>query len=243
MAVSEAQKRATAKYEKENYDKVLVRFSKGTKKRIERQSESINAYIIQAVIERLEADEDETLQEPIQIAQNAEIKPETVKADKYIKDPGKSEIKANTTPQQDGNTEEQKIAELQAMIDRKKAEQERRKAEKEAEKERQRQKEAEELADGIRKLQQEQKERKEKELAEDRAKFEQFDEDKIKAMLNDKEFRACVANPIYEADFVKNYGICNYERVQKCLQEIEDEEKESERKESIASVNCPFLER
>lgn len=237
MAVSEAQKRATAKYEKENYDKVLVRFSKGTKKRIERQSESINAYIIQAVIERLEADEDETLQESIQ---NAKIKPERPEVEKSTKEPEKSEIKANTTIQHEEKTEEEKMAELQAMIGRKKAEQERRKAEKEAEKERQRQKEAEELADGIRKLQQEQKEQKEKELAEDRAKFEQFDEDKIKAMLNDKEFRACAANPIYEADFIKNYGICNYERVQKCLQEMEDEEKETTRKESIVSANCPF---
>lgn len=33
MPVSDAQKRATAKYEKEAYDKVLVRFPKGTKKR------------------------------------------------------------------------------------------------------------------------------------------------------------------------------------------------------------------
>lgn len=240
MAVSEAQKRATAKYEKENYDKVLVRFSKGTKKRIERQSESVNAYIIKAVIERLEADEDETLQEPIQTTQNAEIKPKTVKADKSTKEPEKSEIKADATLQHEEKTEEQKMAELQAMIDKKKAEQERRKAEKEAEKERQMQKETEELVDGIRKLQQEQKERKEKELAEDRAKFEQFDEDKIKAMLNDKEFMACVANPIYEADFVQNYGICNYERVQKCLHETEDKEKEAERTVSITSANCPF---
>lgn len=123
MAVSEAQKRATAKYEKENYDKVLVRFSKGTKKRIERQSESVNAYIIQAVIERLEADEDETLQEPIHATQNAEIKPKTVKTDKSIKETEKYEIKADTTPQQDEKTEEQKMAELQAMIDKKRAEQ------------------------------------------------------------------------------------------------------------------------
>ena len=70
MAVSEAQKRATAKYEKENYDKVLVRFPKGTKERIERQSKSINAYIIQAVRERLEADEDEFLKDGFQTEQN-----------------------------------------------------------------------------------------------------------------------------------------------------------------------------
>lgn len=132
------------------------------------------------------------------------------------------------------------MAELQAMIDEKRAKEEKRKAKKEAEKERQRQKEAEELADGIRKLQREQEERKEKELSEDREKFEQFDEDKLKAMLSDKEFRNCAANPIYKADFIKNFGICNYERVQKGLKEIEGEEKEVKRQETIANTNCPF---
>lgn len=84
------------------------------------------------------------------------------------------------------------------------------------------------------------KERKEKELAEDRAKFEQFEEDKLKAMLNDEEFRSCVSNPMYKADFIQNYGICNYERVQKCLQEIEGMEKEAAREVTISRANCPF---
>ena len=50
MPVTEAQKRATAKYEKENYDKILTRFPKGTKERIlSTGADSINAFIIQAV--------------------------------------------------------------------------------------------------------------------------------------------------------------------------------------------------
>ena len=58
MAVSEAQKRATAKYEKENYDKILVRFPKGTKERILNvTSGSVNNYIIQNILSSLETDE------------------------------------------------------------------------------------------------------------------------------------------------------------------------------------------
>lgn len=58
MAVSEAQKRATAKYEKENYDKILVRFPKGTKERISKvTNDSINSYIISNVLSKLDNDE------------------------------------------------------------------------------------------------------------------------------------------------------------------------------------------
>ena len=53
MPVSDAQKRATAKYEKEAYDKVLVRFPKGTKERIQATGESINGYIVKSVLDNL----------------------------------------------------------------------------------------------------------------------------------------------------------------------------------------------
>jgi hypothetical protein len=52
--VSEAQMRATAEYEKKNYDKVLVRFPKGTKAMIESTGSSINGFIVAAVNEKLE---------------------------------------------------------------------------------------------------------------------------------------------------------------------------------------------
>ncbi len=52
--VSEAQMKATAKYEKENYDKVLVRFPKGTKERIQATGETVNGFIVSAVNEKLE---------------------------------------------------------------------------------------------------------------------------------------------------------------------------------------------
>ena len=47
--------RATAKWEKENYDKVLVRFPKGTKDKINSVgAKSINGFIVEAVQEKIE---------------------------------------------------------------------------------------------------------------------------------------------------------------------------------------------
>lgn len=55
MPVSEAQKRATAKFEKERYDKILTRFPKGTKEKITAiWGESVNSFIIAAVNEKIE---------------------------------------------------------------------------------------------------------------------------------------------------------------------------------------------
>lgn len=51
--VSEAQMRATAEYEKKNYDKVLVRFPKGTKDKIVETGNSLNGFIVSAVMEKL----------------------------------------------------------------------------------------------------------------------------------------------------------------------------------------------
>lgn len=71
MSVSEAQKRATAKYERDNYDKVLVRFPKGTKDRIkDTGADSVNGYIIKCVLNALDG------------TQNAEKATKTATADK-----------------------------------------------------------------------------------------------------------------------------------------------------------------
>lgn len=51
---SAAHIRATTKWEKENYDKVLVRFPKGTKDKIlDSGAKSVNGYIVDAVNEKL----------------------------------------------------------------------------------------------------------------------------------------------------------------------------------------------
>lgn len=52
---SVAHMKATAKWEKENYDKVLVRFPKGTKEKITASgAESVNGFIVKAVLEKLD---------------------------------------------------------------------------------------------------------------------------------------------------------------------------------------------
>lgn len=52
MPVSEAQKKATAKYDQQNYDKVLLRLEKGRKGEIkaaaEKQEQSLNGFIVSA---------------------------------------------------------------------------------------------------------------------------------------------------------------------------------------------------
>lgn len=52
---SEAQRRATAKYEKENYFKTLVRFNKNDEERIRAAAgKSLNGFIVKCVLDALE---------------------------------------------------------------------------------------------------------------------------------------------------------------------------------------------
>lgn len=54
MAVSKAAQKATEKYAKENYDRILVKFPKGTKARIQNSGDTVNGFINKAVLEKLE---------------------------------------------------------------------------------------------------------------------------------------------------------------------------------------------
>lgn len=55
MTVTAAQKKATAKYEKENYDKILLRLPKGTKELIQNATTgSVNGFIYDAIKEKIE---------------------------------------------------------------------------------------------------------------------------------------------------------------------------------------------
>ena len=65
MAVSEAQKKATAKYEQQNYDKVLLRLlEKGKKDKVkahaENKGESLNGFINRAIDETMQRDNEAT---------------------------------------------------------------------------------------------------------------------------------------------------------------------------------------
>ena len=50
---TKAHMKATAKWEAANYDKVLVRFPRGTADRIRATGESLNGFIVTAVLDRL----------------------------------------------------------------------------------------------------------------------------------------------------------------------------------------------
>ena len=60
MAISDAQRRAVAKYNAANYDRVELRLEKGkkeiTKAHAEAQGESLNAFINRAISETMERD-------------------------------------------------------------------------------------------------------------------------------------------------------------------------------------------
>lgn len=61
--VSKAQIKAVAKYEKKNYFKALVRFPIDKEKEIRRFSgNSLNGYIVQAVLEKIERDKQAQLE-------------------------------------------------------------------------------------------------------------------------------------------------------------------------------------
>lgn len=64
MPASKAQQKAVAKYEKENYDKVLVRMEKGKKEEIKqhatRNGESVNGFINRAIDNQIAQDENES---------------------------------------------------------------------------------------------------------------------------------------------------------------------------------------
>ena len=62
MPISEAQKRATIKYMKNNYDRLEIKVPKGRKDEIkahaESRGESLNGYVVQAVEERMGRDKE-----------------------------------------------------------------------------------------------------------------------------------------------------------------------------------------
>lgn len=59
ITVSKAAQKATEKYSKENYDRILVKFPKGTKEQIQSTGKTVNGFINEAVAEKLEKQAEE----------------------------------------------------------------------------------------------------------------------------------------------------------------------------------------
>lgn len=132
MATSKAHIRATAKYEKNNYFKTLVRFKKEDEERIRNAAgDSLNGFIVKCVLDKLNGEES---------TEAADTTPDTEAAEIAPVEPKKPEP---PKPLPDTETPENglkplTIEDIQAMLDNRKADEVRR------EKERQERKEQEE---------------------------------------------------------------------------------------------------
>ena len=136
MATSKAHIRATAKYEKNNYFKTLVRFKKEDEERIRNAAgDSLNGFIVKCVLDKLNNEESTEVADTAPDTEAAEITPV------------EPETPESTTPLPDAETpvstpenglKPLTIEDIQAMLDNRKADEIRR------EKERQERKEQEE---------------------------------------------------------------------------------------------------
>ena len=132
MATSKAHIRATAKYEKNNYFKTLVRFKKEDEERIRNAAgDSLNGFIVKCVLDKLNNEESTEAADTIPDTEAAEIAPveqKTPEPTKPLPDAETPEIGLKPLT----------IEDIQAMLDNRKADEIRK------EKERQERKEQEE---------------------------------------------------------------------------------------------------
>lgn len=123
MATSKAHIRATAKYEKNNYFKTLVRFKKEDEERIRNAAgDSLNGFIVRCVLDKLNGEESTEVADTTPDTEAAEISPV------------EPETPAPPEPLPDAETPENglkplTIEDIQAMIDNRKADEIRREKE------------------------------------------------------------------------------------------------------------------
>lgn len=136
MTTSKAHIRATAKYEKNNYFKTLVRFKKEDEERIRNAAgDSLNGFIVKCVLEKLNGEESTEVADTTPDTEAAElspVEPETPEPPNPLPDAETPD----STPE--NGLKPLTIEDIQAMIDNRKADEIRK------EKERQEQKEQEE---------------------------------------------------------------------------------------------------
>lgn len=123
MATSKAHIRATAKYEKNNYFKTLVRFKKEDEERIRNAAgDSLNGFIVKCVLDKLNSEKSTEAAGTIPDTEAAEIAPvelETPEPPKPLPD--------TETPE--NGLKPLTIEDIQAMLDNRKADEIRREKE------------------------------------------------------------------------------------------------------------------
>ena len=133
MATSKAHIRATAKYEKNNYFKTLVRFKKEDEERIRNAAgDSLNGFIVKCVLEKLNGVETAEIPDSVPDTEAAEIAPvETETAE--ITNPLPDAETPVSTPE--NGLKPLTIEDIQAMLDNRKTDEIRQEEERQERKE------------------------------------------------------------------------------------------------------------
>lgn len=133
MATSKAHIRATAKYEKNNYFKTLVRFKKEDEERIRNAAgDSLNGFIVKCVLDKLNGEESTEVADTTPDTETAEIapvEPETSEPHNPLPD---TETPVSTP---ENGLKPLTIEDIQAMIDNRKADEIRQEQERQERKE------------------------------------------------------------------------------------------------------------
>ena len=235
MTGKEAKERLQKQYKrqnnsiKENYDRISATLPKGTIDRIKALGLTINGVANDAILSFLECAE-EVGQDATEEPQNVQEAAGQESADKLpARHPERQE-----TPKTDTRSEAERLAEIQAIIDAKKAEMESQKRQKEEEQAKEKEEQAEELKNYVRKMKEEADQRRQEQI--DR--FSKHTDEEIKAFFcgDDLAFRDAIADPANKAEYIAEIGETNYNRCLKLLKEVEKEEKEQKRAETIAAA-------
>lgn len=133
MATSKAHIRATAKYEKNNYFKTLVRFKKEDEERIRNAAgDSLNGFIVKCVLDKLNGEESTEVSDTTpdtEAAEIAPVEPETPELTNPIPD---AETPVSTP---ENGLKPLTIEDIQAMVDKRKADEIRQEEERQKRKE------------------------------------------------------------------------------------------------------------
>lgn len=230
---------------KELYDRLSFTVPKGKKKLIEEKAKSygvtLNSFVSKVLLESVV---NNNIMEMI-FGNNTESMPKTPQKPQAAKEPAqavkstpkdaKGENKTNSKPQ-NIRTEAEKMAELQTLIDAKRAEEAERKRlieERKAQAEKERGEEFQSRANGIL---EDLKARKEQRRDEDEKKYKQLSDADIAELLQDAPFSEWLENIGFDnalEPLSEQIGLNNAEKVTAAA-------KEKKRQEGIDKADCPF---
>lgn len=220
-------KKAINKYNAQ-FDRLTINLPKGTKERIEavlKDGQSVSNYCVQAVLNAIDGDSQNVREDGgVKAPWPTEKEPEAVE-----EQPQKPDFSHMTRQQQNEY--------FNKIVAKKKALEEKAKREAEERKEMERQKAGEELQEKVIEIREQAKKER---MARQQA-FSQLTNDEIKdELMRGGEFAEAIRIPANKDAYVAEIGEDNYTRCLDCLAEIEREEKERKRAESIRLSNECF---